>query len=143
MLDHILFAANILYAAAPSQQTAEGGAPAAGGGGGPQLIIFIVGFILIFYFLMLRPQKKQQKERQHMLDSIKSGDRVQTNGGLLGIVTAVDDRELTVRIAPEVRVKIARSAIAWVVKAQEQRPAQSQSKEPKESKGDADLDKDS
>jgi preprotein translocase subunit YajC len=110
----LLFAAQA-FAAAPGQQGGSEGAPQSGGGGF-QLIIFIVGFILIFYFLMLRPQKKQQKERQNMLDSISRGDRIQTNGGLLGIVTAVDQKEITLRIAPDIRVKIARSAVAGVVR---------------------------
>jgi preprotein translocase subunit YajC len=111
MLEQILSAATSLYAMAPANP--EGGGQSSGGG--MQLIIFIVGFILIFYFLMLRPQKKQQKARQDMLDSIKKGDRIQTNGGLLGVVTGVDAKELTVRIAPEVRVKVARSAVAGVI----------------------------
>jgi preprotein translocase subunit YajC len=78
--------------------------------------IMMAGFVLILYFFLLRPQKKQQVERQKMLDSIQKGDRIQTVGGLLGVVTAVDPKEVTVRIAPEVRVKIARSAVAGVQK---------------------------
>jgi preprotein translocase subunit YajC len=110
----LFLAAAQAFAAAPSQTTGDGAQSS--GGGGAQLIIFIVGFILIFYFLMLRPQKKQQRERQNMLDSIQRGDRIQTTGGLLGIVTAVDQKEITLRIAPEVRVKIARGAVAGVVR---------------------------
>ncbi|MDR1313586.1 MAG: preprotein translocase subunit YajC [Deltaproteobacteria bacterium] len=118
MLTNLYLSAAVAFAAAPGAGQGGGqgadGAPA--GGGGAQLIIFIVGFILIFYFLMLRPQKKQQKERQNMLDSVRKGDRIQTTGGLLCTVTHVDARELTVLIAPEVRVKIARSAIAGVIR---------------------------
>jgi preprotein translocase subunit YajC len=51
-----------------------------------------------------------------MLDGIKKGDRIQTNGGILAVVTAVDRTELTIRIAPEVRVKLARGAVAAVLK---------------------------
>jgi preprotein translocase subunit YajC len=76
--------------------------------------IMMAGFVLILYFFLLRPQKKQQVERQKMLDSIQKGDRIQTVGGLLGVVTAVDPKEVTLRIAPEVRVKIARSAVAAI-----------------------------
>ena len=81
------------------------------------MIFIMIGFIAIFYFLLLRPQKKQQRERQNMLDAIKKGDKIQTNGGLLGVVTAVDKTEITLRIAPEVRVKLARGAVAAVLKA--------------------------
>ncbi|MDR1546505.1 MAG: preprotein translocase subunit YajC [Deltaproteobacteria bacterium] len=114
MLNYLLLSAAQAWAMAPPQ-SAEGGQPQ-GGGGGMQMILLLGGFFVIFYFLMLRPQKKQQRERQNMLDSIKKGDRIQTTGGLLGEVTAVGDKELTVRIAPEVRVKIARTAIAGVLR---------------------------
>ncbi|MDR1081282.1 MAG: preprotein translocase subunit YajC [Deltaproteobacteria bacterium] len=113
MLTNLYLSAAVAFAAAPAGQGGEG---AQQGGGGAQLIIFIVGFILIFYFLMLRPQKKQQKERQNMLDSIRKGDRIQTTGGLLCTVTHVDQREITALIAPEVRVKIARSAVNGIVR---------------------------
>ncbi|MDR1041943.1 MAG: preprotein translocase subunit YajC [Deltaproteobacteria bacterium] len=115
MLTNLVLSAAAAFAAAPSGQGGADGAQS-GGGGGAQLIIFIVGFILIFYFLMLRPQKKQQKERQNMLDSIRKGDRIQTTGGLLCTVTHVEQRELTVLIAPEVRVKLARSAVAGLIR---------------------------
>jgi preprotein translocase subunit YajC len=84
--------------------------------GGMQLFLIMGGFIFIFYFLLIRPQKKQQKERQNMLDNIKRGDQIQTNGGIFATVTAVDQKELTIRIAPDVRVKLARSGVAGVIK---------------------------
>ncbi|MDR2302205.1 MAG: preprotein translocase subunit YajC [Deltaproteobacteria bacterium] len=112
MTNYLLATAAQAWAMAP-----QGGAEGQQSGGGMQLFILMGGFVLIFYFLLIRPQKKQQRERQNMLDNIKKGDKIQTNGGLLGIVTAVDAKELTVRIAPEVRVKIARAAVAGVLKA--------------------------
>ncbi|MDR1487813.1 MAG: preprotein translocase subunit YajC [Deltaproteobacteria bacterium] len=111
MLTYLLFTASQAWAMAPSQ-----GAEGQPQGGGMQLFIIMGGFILIFYFLLLRPQRKQQRERQAMIDGIKKGDRIQTTGGLLGTVTAVDQKEITLRIAPEVRVKLARAGVAGVVK---------------------------
>jgi preprotein translocase subunit YajC len=103
------------YAMAPQSQGGAEGAPQQGGGTA-MTFVMMAGFALILYFFLLRPQKKQQVERQKMLDSIQKGDRIQTVGGLLGVVTALDQKEVTVRIAPEVRVKIARSAVAGVQK---------------------------
>jgi preprotein translocase subunit YajC len=114
MLSYLALGAAQAWAMATPPQSGEGGA--AQQGGGAQFFIFIIGFIVIFYFLMLRPQKKQQRERQNMLDNIQKGDRIQTTGGLIGQVTATDQKELTVLIAPEVRVKIARGSVAAVVK---------------------------
>ncbi|MDR1308876.1 MAG: preprotein translocase subunit YajC [Deltaproteobacteria bacterium] len=119
MVAYLLTTAAQAWAMAPR----GGGAEGQQGGGGMELFIIMGGFILIFYFLLIRPQKKQQRERQSMLDNIKKGDRIQTNGGLLGMVTGVDAKELTLRIAPEVRVKIARSAVAGIVKSSDAQPA--------------------
>ena len=127
MLSYLLTTAAQAWAMAP-----QAGADGQQSGGGMQLFILMGGFVLIFYFLLIRPQKKQQRERQTMLENIKKGDRVQTNGGLLGIVTAVDPKELTVRIAPEVRVKIARGAIAGVIKVSEPEPAPKEKEKDKE-----------
>ena len=115
MLTSLFLAAAQAWAMAPQPSGGAEGAPQQGGGF--QMIFIMIGFIAIFYFLLLRPQKKQQRDRQNMLDAIKKGDKIQTNGGLLGVVTAVDKTEITLRIAPEVRVKLARGAVAAVLKA--------------------------
>lgn len=78
---------------------------------------WFVGIFLIFYFLMIRPQMKEQKKRREMLAAIKKNDKVVTSGGLLGIVVALDDQEVTLRIddANNVKARFTRSAIAAVV----------------------------
>ena len=95
-------------------------APAAAAGGGSALTSFLplIAIIAIMYFLMIRPQQKRQKEHQAMLSAIQKGDRVQTNGGILGTVTGLDTAqgELTVEIAPQVRVKVGRGYIARVIR---------------------------
>jgi len=77
----------------------------------PMLLIFV-----LFYFLILGPQRKRQQHMQSMLDSLKVGDTVITNGGMVAVVTQFfdDKRYVQVRIceSPAVRVKILRSAIA-------------------------------
>lgn len=76
----------------------------------PLLLIFVV-----FYFLLIRPQQKKMKEHKAMLEAVRRGDRIVTNGGIIGLVTKVDDRELTLEIADNVRVKVMRDMIASVV----------------------------
>jgi preprotein translocase subunit YajC len=92
---------------------AEGGGSFLGGGGGgimniaPLVILFV-----IFYFLLIRPQQKKAKEHKQMLSEVAKGDSIVTNGGLYGRVTTVSEDTLTVEVADNVRVKIARNAIA-------------------------------
>lgn len=93
-------------------------APASSTGGGSALTSFLP-IILIFavmYFLMIRPQQKRQKEHQAMLQAIQKGDKVQTNGGIIGTVTGMDQETLTLEIAPQVRVKVGRSFVSRVIR---------------------------
>lgn len=76
----------------------------------PLMIMFV-----IFYFLLIRPQQKKLKTHQEMLKNIRRGDRVVTNGGLIGTVSKVtSDQELQVEIADGVKVRVVRSMIADV-----------------------------
>jgi preprotein translocase subunit YajC len=84
----------------------------------PNLLIF-GGMFLFIYLVLFRPQQKKQREHMDMVSSLQKGDRIQTNGGLMGVITGVDpnQNELTVEIAPQVRVKVARGFVSRVVKA--------------------------
>jgi preprotein translocase subunit YajC len=75
----------------------------------PIVLIFVV-----FYFMLIRPQQTKQKEMKQMLDNLKSGDKIVTNGGILGTVTNVKDKTVIVRIADNVKVEMLRSAIQAV-----------------------------
>jgi preprotein translocase subunit YajC len=70
----------------------------------------------IFYFLLIRPQQKKAKQHKAMLAAVKKGDKVITSGGLHGEITGMTDDAVTMEIAPKVRVKVSRGAIAGVLK---------------------------
>ena len=78
----------------------------------PLILIF-----LILYFLLIRPQQRKVKEHQAMVAALRRGDRVVTQGGVLGKVTRVKegDAEIELEIAPNVRVQVVRSTVAQVV----------------------------
>lgn len=91
------------------------GGPGAGGcagGGGLNFIIMMVAMFAIFYFLLIRPQQKKAKQHQEMLRAIKKGDRVVTNGGLMGTVMGTAEKFLTIEIADKIRVRVMRSHVA-------------------------------
>ncbi len=66
---------------------------------------------LVFYFLMIRPQQKRQREHQEMINRLSTGDRVVSNGGLLGTVVKVDDHEVTLEISDRTKVKVVKSQV--------------------------------
>lgn len=76
----------------------------------PYLLIFAV-----FWFVLLAPMRRQQKKTQQMLSALKKGDRVVTNGGIYGTVQGIEDQIVWLRIADQVKVKVARSAITGLV----------------------------
>ncbi len=94
-------------------------APQGGGQTSPfAMLPLFLAFLVIFYFLLWRPQAKRQKEHKAMLDALKKGDRVVTSGGLYATVLNVKENEgvVVASIADGVKVEIARSSIAAVVK---------------------------
>ena len=72
----------------------------------------IAAIFLIFYFLLIRPQQKQQKNHEKMLGELKKGDRVLTTGGLYGAIVGIKGDDLEVRFAENVKLIVARSAVA-------------------------------
>ena len=78
-----------------------------------------VPLILIFaimWFLLIRPQQKKMKEHQAMVAALRKGDKVITQGGILGKVTKVkDDQEVEVEIASGVQVTVVRNTITQVL----------------------------
>lgn len=77
--------------------------------------IWIIGMIAIFWFLLIRPQMRQQKQHKERIEAIKKGDKVITQGGLLGKVIKVDDTYVDVELAKDVRVKAVKHTIADIV----------------------------
>jgi preprotein translocase subunit YajC len=88
------------------------------GGSGDFLTALIpwIFIIVIFYFLLIRPQQKRVKQHKEMVESVAKGDKVVTQGGLLGKVTKVAENEVTVEIAKDVKVQVVKSTLSDVVK---------------------------
>ena len=87
-------------------------------GGSDNMLVSLLPFVLIFvimYFLILRPQQKRQKQHADMVKNVRRGDTVITSGGLVGKVTKViDDEQVEVEVADDVRVRQMRSMLADV-----------------------------
>lgn len=99
---------------------AAGEAPAAPSGGALLSFLPLAVIFAIFYFLLIRPQQKKQKEHREMLTNLKVGDRILTNAGLYGSIVKLSEKNATVQIADGVKVKMVRSAIADLAKAEEE-----------------------
>lgn len=90
-------------------------APATGAGGGLLQFLPMLAIIGLMYFMMIRPQMKRAKEHRAMLEKLAKGDEVITNGGIAGTVSDIGDSFVSVEIAPNVQVRLQKSAIANVL----------------------------
>lgn len=82
----------------------------------PLILIFAV-----FYFLIIRPQTKKYKEHQEMVKSLKTGNKVVTTGGIVGVVREINDKEdlIEIEVANGVVIKVLKNYVAELVKKEE------------------------
>jgi preprotein translocase subunit YajC len=94
---------------------------ATGGGGFGGFLIPLGLMFAIMYFLVIMPQQRQRKKVQEMLVALKAGDKVITNGGIYGTVNGIDGDSVILKISsePQVKIRIARAAIAQVEAAED------------------------
>ena len=82
--------------------------PAAQATGGLVAFLPLVVIMVIFYVLLIMPAQRRQKKTQAMLGALKNGDKIVTNGGLYGTIVGLEDDAVQLRVAENVKVKVAR-----------------------------------
>ncbi|HEY9559649.1 MAG TPA: preprotein translocase subunit YajC [Anseongella sp.] len=82
------------------------------GGMGWQNLVMIALIGVVFYFFMIRPQTKRMKEHKKLVENLQKGDRVVTTGGIFGRISEISGDTFLVEIAPNVRIKVQKSAIS-------------------------------
>lgn len=105
--------ANLTFATNAFAMAGQPGGKESGGGIAGMLLPMVIVFA-IFYLLLIRPQQKQQKKIKAMLNSMQKGDDVITRGGIYGKIIGMADNIITLEIAPNVKIKIAKEQIGVV-----------------------------
>ena len=84
------------------------------GGAASPLVSFVplILIFVIFYFLVIAPARKRQKKLETTIDGLKRGDKVVTTGGIYGEVVSTEGGVIFLKVADNVRLKLAKSAIA-------------------------------
>lgn len=91
---------------------ALGGSPQ-GGEPHPLASLFLMAMIFaIFYFVLIMPMRKKQKRLEHLIQELKSGDKVIINPGIFGTIEGVEDNAFQVRIAEKTRIRVLKSAVS-------------------------------
>jgi len=91
---------------------AQGAGGAGGAGGGFSMLVPLLLMFAVFYFLLIRPQQKKQRRHQDLLKSLKVGDRVMTNGGIVGTIVEGGEHFVKLEVADKVKVEVGRGYIA-------------------------------
>jgi preprotein translocase subunit YajC len=84
---------------------------------GTNLLIQFAPIVLIFvimYFLILRPQRQRQRQHQEMIANVRRGDTEVTSGGLIGKVAKVEETEIIVELAENMRVRVVKGTLSEV-----------------------------
>ncbi|MGB9711628.1 MAG: preprotein translocase subunit YajC [Dissulfurimicrobium sp.] len=85
----------------------------AGEAGNPLLSLLpLVIIFFIFYFLLIRPQQKRANEHKKFLDSLEKGQEVTTAGGIIGRITGLTEKVVTLDVGDNIKIKVARSHIS-------------------------------
>lgn len=107
--------ASVLLAFQPAATPGGGGhhGPSGGGspGGGITQMLMLPAIFFFVWFFMLRPMKQQQKEQEDVQKSLRKGDKVVTNSGMIGTVYEVLDKEIVIELAEKVRVRFTRESV--------------------------------
>ncbi len=95
---------------------AQPGIPeAAGQQGGMSFAVMFLIFFLFIYFAIWRPQNKRERETRTMLDGLAKGDEVTTIGGIVGRISKINDKFITLTVGNNLEMLMQRSSVAGVL----------------------------
>ena len=89
-----------------------------------------VAIAVVFYFVFFRPQAKQAKQHQAFVAGLKKGDEVVTQSGIIGTVSLVEDRSVTLDVGGGTKVRVVKAQVAgqWQEKQTPAQPAKAEAK---------------
>ncbi|MCJ7630435.1 MAG: preprotein translocase subunit YajC [Longimicrobiales bacterium] len=90
-------------------------APREGGSSSMIFLLQMAAIGVIFYFLLIRPQRKEQQRHKTMIEQLKKGDEVVTNGGIIGTVVHTQEDRLTIKTGENTRLVVQRGRIAQIL----------------------------
>lgn len=90
----------------------EAAGDAAAAGPSPLFWPFMLVGMAVFYFFMIRPSVKEQKEQKNFSDNLKKGSKVVTVGGIHGTISAIEETQITLLIAPKTVITVQRNSIS-------------------------------
>ena len=114
----------------PLLQAAPGASPF----GSFSIFLPMIAILGIMYLFMIRPQQKQLKEHRALLANLKKGDLVVTQGGIIGRIFLVADKEVQIEVATNVKLRVLKTSVQTILRDPTETPKSDEAKAEKESK---------
>jgi preprotein translocase subunit YajC len=118
--------ATTTQSASTAQPAAQGAAGAQGQPpsffGSPIILFVLVG--LMMYFMLFRPQQQRAKQQAKLLSALKSGDKVVTSSGIIGVVITVKDKTVSLRSA-DAKMEVTKSSVTEILESGDAAPSNS------------------
>ena len=73
----------------------------------------MVLLVIVFYFILIRPQQQRAKQQARLISNLKSGDKVVTSSGIVGVVITVKDRTVSLRSA-DAKMEVTKSSVTEI-----------------------------
>jgi len=77
-------------------------------------LVPLVLLVVVFYFALIRPQQKKSKDHANLLKTVRAGDKIVTNSGIVAVVVTVKEKTMTIRSA-DAKLEVTKSAVAEIV----------------------------
>ena len=107
-----------------SQTAADGQSP----GAGALSFLPFVAIAFVFYFFVIRPQGRAAKQQQTFVSALKKGDEVVTQSGIIGTISVVEDRSVTLDVGAGTKLRVIKSQISGPWKQVESTPVKAEAK---------------
>jgi len=77
-------------------------------------VVMMGALFVLMYVLLIMPTQRRQKKVTQMLAALKNGDKIVTTGGIYGTIVGLEDDSIQLRVADQVKIKLARNAVAGI-----------------------------
>jgi len=95
---------------------AQAGAPQTGQPQQPVWMTFapMILLVVVFYFILIRPQQQRAKQQAKLISNLKSGDKVVTASGIIGVVITVKDQTVSLRSA-DAKMEVTKASVTEIL----------------------------
>jgi preprotein translocase subunit YajC len=83
----------------------------ASGSSGVLSLVWLGALVVLFYFLLIRPQRVRARRHRELIQSLQVGDRIQTVGGIYGVIRSLDDTSAVIEVEDGGKLRVARRAV--------------------------------